>query len=157
MDELSPFPPLPEENVPTRARLTPLQKAEFVRKTEMFSDAAVKDLFQVAAVALEAEFARGEIIFREGERANAFYLILEGEVELISAERGQREVVGSGRSFGLYAALTGEPRRVTATALKLTFVIVMEAEEFYSLLSENTEICATIIRHFALKCLSPFD
>ena len=157
MDELSPFPPLPEDTLSTRARLTRLQKDEFVRKTEMFSDVAVEDLFQVAGMALETEFAQGKVIFRDSELADTFYVIAEGEVELVSPENGRREIIGPGRCFGLYSALTRELRRATATALEPTLAIAIEGEELFILLSENTEIFATVIRHFAKKCLTPFD
>lgn len=157
MDDLSPFAPLMEAKVSPEARLTALQKVECVRRAEIFSEVVVEQLFQLAMVAREARFARGQIIFRAGEPADAFYLIVEGEVELSSADGGLREVVGSGRSFGLYAVLAREPRRVSATAQQATLAIAIEAEDFNSLLSDNTEIFAGVLRYFAQKCLRPYD
>ena len=156
MDDLSPFAPLMEAKVSPEARLTALQKVECVRRTEIFSEIVVEQLFQLAMVAREASFARGQIIFRAGEPADAFYVIVEGEVELSSAD-GLREVVGSGRSFGLYAVLAREPRRFSATARQATLAIAIEAEDFNSLLSDNTEIFAGVLRYFAQKCLKPYD
>ncbi len=156
MDE-HPIPPSLEGEVSPEARLTALQKAEFARGAEMFSEASVEQLFQVAAIAREVNFARREIIFKEDGLADAFYVIVKGEVELASPEKGLREVIGPGRAFGVYAILAREPRLVTATALQETFAIAIEAEDFYSLLSDSTEIAASIFRYFARKCLNLYD
>ncbi len=156
MDEHS-FPPSLEGEVSPEARLTALQKAEFARGVEILSEATVEQLFQLAAVSREVNFARREIIFEEDGLGDAFYVIVKGEVELVSPPKGLREVIGPGRAFGVYAILTREPRRVTATALQETFAIAIEAEDFYSLLSDSTEIAASIFRYFARKCLNPYD
>jgi CRP-like cAMP-binding protein len=155
MDDPSLFAPLMEEKLSPKARLTALQKAEYVRRTGIFSEVAVEPLFQVASAAREAEFASGEMIFHEGQLAHAFYVIVDGEVELRSADEVQ--VVGSGCSFGLYAVLAREPRRVSAKTLQATLVITIGAEDLYSLLSDNTEIVAGVLRYFAQKCLKPSD
>jgi len=155
MDDPSLFAPLMEEKFSSEGRLTALQKAECVRRTGIFSEVAVEALFQVAAVAREAEFASGAMIFHEGEPADAFYMIVDGEVELRSADEIQ--MVGSGRSFGLHAVLLREPRRVTAKTLRATLVITVEAEDLYSVLSDNTEIVAGVLRYFAQKCFKPCE
>ena len=155
MDDLSLFAPLMQEKLSPEARLTALQKAEYVRGIGIFSEVPVEPLFQVASAAREVEFARGEIIFHEGEPADAFYVIVDGEVELRSADEVQ--MVGSGRSFGLYAVLAREPRRVSAKTLQATLVITIGAEDLYNLLSDNTEIVAGVLRYFAQKCLKPCD
>lgn len=54
--------------------------------------------------AMFQEFAQGEIIFREGDPANRFYLILEGEVTLESDGREQDPIlvqkIGAGDVLG---------------------------------------------------------
>jgi CRP-like cAMP-binding protein len=52
-----------------------------------------QELSVLAAGAKEAEFRPGELIFREGEPANRFYLIKEGQVALEAYEPGQGGVV----------------------------------------------------------------
>ena len=54
--------------------------------------------------AMETEFAEGQLIFREGDLANRFYLIAEGEVVLESNTRNGRKVtietLGQGDALG---------------------------------------------------------
>lgn len=62
--------------------------------------------FQVlAANAMLVEIAAGEVIFREGDNANRFYLIHDGEVVLESADHPERratviETIGGGDVLG---------------------------------------------------------
>lgn len=58
----------------------------------------------LAASAMQTQFAAGEMIFREGEPANRFYLIQEGCVALESAPQDREEVliqtIGAGDVLG---------------------------------------------------------
>jgi CRP-like cAMP-binding protein len=157
MDEQVPFAPLLEGGISPKLRLTALRQAELLRAVEILRESTVEQLFELAGMAHEAEFARKATIFREEDAADTFYVIVEGEVEVASPEKGLREVVGSGRSFGLYSVLTRQPRRVTATALQPTVALAIKAEDFYNLLSDDTEIVANILRCVAQKCLKPCD
>jgi CRP/FNR family cyclic AMP-dependent transcriptional regulator len=59
----------------------------------LFKDLAPRYLALLAEVAMFKEFPAGEVIFREGDPANRFYLILEGEVALESAPPDRAPVV----------------------------------------------------------------
>lgn len=65
-------------------------------------DAAL--LTPLAACAMPTEFKAGELIFREGEMANRFYLIIEGRVQLEAAAADQPGVlvdaIGAGEVLG---------------------------------------------------------
>jgi CRP/FNR family cyclic AMP-dependent transcriptional regulator len=59
----------------------------------LFKDLAPRYLALLAEVAMFKEFPAGEVIFREGDPANRFYLILEGEVALESAPPDRPAVI----------------------------------------------------------------
>ncbi|MBI1940406.1 MAG: HEAT repeat domain-containing protein, partial [Acidobacteria bacterium] len=80
MDDQTPFQPLITEAARPAARLTAFQKAEILRGVEPFSAATVEELLRLAAIAKEVHFAPGEVILREGEYADAIYLIVEGQI-----------------------------------------------------------------------------
>lgn len=52
-------------------------------------------LAALADCAMETQFAPGELIFREGEFANRFYFIIEGEVALESGPNGIAAIIGT--------------------------------------------------------------
>jgi CRP-like cAMP-binding protein len=151
MGDQTPYMPVAPGQTAPKARLTKLQKAELIRSVGIFSDAAVEELFRLAAIAQEVDFAAQETIFREGDIGDAFYLVVQGKVASVARSGTLREVSGPGEVVGLYSVLTREPRFTTATALEDTFAISIGAEDLYSLLSNNMEIVVSIFKHFVKR------
>lgn len=151
MDEQPPLHPTLDESRPQRARLTSLQKVEFMRSVDLFSQATVEELLRLAAIAGEIHFDAAETIFREGDIADALYLVLEGQVELTRAASAEAGVIAPGQAVGIYSVLTREPRYFTVRALQDTFALKILAEDFYDLLSHNTEILFSIFKLFIRK------
>lgn len=61
----------------------------------------------------------GEIVFREGDVADAMYLVLEGRVTLVAMASGHQEFLaecGADDFFGEFGVLDGLPRSAGATA-----------------------------------------
>jgi CRP/FNR family transcriptional regulator, cyclic AMP receptor protein len=135
----------------TAPRLTTLKKAEFVRGVDVFSQATVEDLYRLARLAQPLEFGPRAVVFGENDIGDAFYVLVEGKVELVSEAGKAREIAGPGEAIGLYSVLTGEPRCVTATALEPTLVLSITAEDLYSVLSNNMEIVVSVFKHFVKK------
>jgi CRP-like cAMP-binding protein len=148
MGEQIPYAPLPE--TPAGA-LTTLQKAEFLRGVEVFSQTTVEELCGLASIAREVGYTAERIIFREEDFGDAFYIVVRGRVELTSRASGGRAVAGPGQAVGLYSVLTREPHCATAKALENTLGICVGAEDLYSLLSNNMEIVAGMFRYFRRK------
>lgn len=91
----------------------------------------------------------GEIIFAEGARADAMYLVDSGEVELSQEAGRRREVlarIGPGGFFGEMALLTGRPRSATATATRNTILWVLYRNEFEDLVTRHPAIATSISR-----------
>ena len=149
-DELI-YRPTTPERTPAKARLTTLQKAEFIRRLDIFSQASVEELYQLASIARETDLAAGQVVFTEKDPGDSFHLVIEGKLELASEEQHLNETVGPGEVAGLESALTREPRGATAKAVEDTFAITIGAEDLYALLSNNMEIVASIFKHFVRK------
>ena len=68
-------------------------RAEIARHPFMhgFSEAQIATM---ADYAMEVQFSPGQLLFREGEMANRFYLLLEGEVTLEGRGNGHPAAVG---------------------------------------------------------------
>jgi CRP-like cAMP-binding protein len=126
------------------SKLTALQRAEILRNADIFSKATVEELLYLAAIASEVHFEPETTIFREGEIADALYIIIEGKVERIHPMF--REVLEPSEVFGLYAVLTGEPRYASAQALGKTYALKIGALEFFDLLSHNTEMVQSLFK-----------
>ena len=135
----------------TSIRLTTLQKAELIRKLELFSEASVEDLYRLAAIAREVEFSAEQVIYQKEDVGDAFYLIVTGRIECAAEEKGTRVVAGQGEAVGLSSVLIREARQASARALEDTFALAIGAEDFYNLLSCNSEITVSLLKYFVKK------
>jgi len=151
MGDQKPLPPTIGGESAARPVFTTLEKAEFIRSVDVFSNATVEELYRLASIGREEVFPAGWVIFQETDIADAFYLVVQGKIESVSKPGDVREVAGPGGVFGLYSALTRESRYATATALENTLAISIAAEDLFSLLSNNMEIVVSIFKHFVKR------
>lgn len=81
-------------------------------------------------------FAKGEVIFHEGDPADALHLIAKGHVSVkVTTPRGEPAilcVLGPGSLVGEYAAIAPARRSATATALDPTETMTLDYDEFAS-------------------------
>jgi small-conductance mechanosensitive channel/CRP-like cAMP-binding protein len=93
-------------------------------------------------------FARGEMICRQGESGNTFYIIKSGEVEVSTQNGTGRPVVlrqmTAGEFFGEFSLLTGEPRSATVFAIEDTEVLMMNKEDMRVMLAANSQLAEHI-------------
>lgn len=85
------------------------------------------------------EAAEGEVICREGEKGGEFYVIVKGEVRVsCDSLEGEKEVarLTHGAFFGEMAALNGDHRSATCTAVSPTELIVFPYAAVEQLFSE---------------------
>lgn len=91
------------------------------------------------AGALTSRFRKGEIIFRQGDRAGGVYFLRSGRVQVSIQLRDGRivpiAVAKAGDAVGELAALDGGPRTATARALEATVADYVPPEMFQSGLS----------------------
>ena len=84
-----------------------------------------------------AHFQKGEIIIREGEIGDRFYIIQSGEVEIVHQEPGQPEqqlaLRSAGDSFGELALLKDVPRAATVRCITPVDVIIFNRKDFLTL------------------------
>jgi CRP-like cAMP-binding protein len=76
---------------------------------------------KMASMALEVQFGRDELIFKEGEHSGLFYLILSGKVALEVSAPGRIvrvETVGAGDELGWSALLADGGKHFQARSLE---------------------------------------
>ena len=92
-----------------------LRICEFLRPIDLFKALTPQQLTDVAEHMQKRHFAAGETIIREGESGEEFFLISDGEVEVIRADHEVARL-GPGDFFGEVALISGEPRNATVVA-----------------------------------------
>lgn len=82
--------------------------------------------------------AAGDVIVREGESADRFYIITSGNVEVLQGDR-RVATLGPGEYFGEIGLLAGEPRVATVRATSLTEVLALDRTMFRSIIAGSAE------------------
>jgi NADH dehydrogenase len=81
-------------------------------------------------------FDRGEVIFREGERGDRLYIVLDGEVEVVRRAPGLGEAqlarLGVGECFGEIALVSDRPRTATVRSRTPVNVMTVDREAFHA-------------------------
>ena len=101
------------------------------------------------------QFEPGDVIFKEGEKGDLMYVLLEGAVELKKkVERGEAvlKVVDTPNDFfGEMALLDDRPRSASAIASRRTRALVVDGPTFESMILSNGKFALKIIKVLAAR------
>ncbi len=126
----------------------------FISKHPFFKGLSKSYLDLILACASEARFDPGEIIFREGERANTFYIILRGKVAieaLMAPERDPITVLNLGEGDVLGWSWLFPPHRwhFDARAIGLTKAISIDGERIRKQCEDDHDLGYELMKRFA--------
>jgi putative ABC transport system ATP-binding protein len=113
---------------------------EFLRRVPLFSGLLPNTLTEVADKMALEEFPAGEIVLRQGDPGDKFYLIRSGEAEVLVRKGAQDEPVATldeGRFFGEQALLTGEPRNASIRAKTQLELCTLGKDDFQNVLKSS--------------------
>jgi CRP/FNR family cyclic AMP-dependent transcriptional regulator len=101
------------------------------------------------APAVVRSFPRGTALFHERQAADRVLVVLQGCVKLSCVSDGGKEVVlairGPGDLLGELAAIDGEPRSATATALEPVEALSLSAGDFRSFLEAHPRVALALL------------
>ena len=101
----------------------------------MLSGSKLRSLrLKVTTITFEAE----QIIFKQAEQGDCFYIIKEGEVDIIKDEKVLRTIFPS-NYFGERSIIMNEARTATARSRTRSVIWVLSREDFLSIVDENIQ------------------
>jgi len=106
-----------------------LRICEFLRAVDLFRALTPVQLTAVAEKMTKRHFAPGETIIREGESGEEFFLISDGEVDVVRADHEVARL-RRGEFFGEVALISGEPRNATIVATEPLDTFVLGKSDF---------------------------
>ncbi len=103
-------------------------------------------LLELSEFGERRELAAGDALYRAGEARWDFYVVIEGEVEVVREDETQQLVVvyGPGQFVGELGLLTGQRTYLTARATREGVVLVILHDEFRRLMATKPTISDTI-------------
>jgi uncharacterized protein YhbP (UPF0306 family) len=114
--------------------------AEFHRQRmySVFSDLPAISTESLSAILQTMKADAGEVIVREGGPADKFFIVIEGEVEVLRGENATEIArLGPGHFFGEVAIMRDLPRSATVKATQPTTLLSMERDTFRDLVAQS--------------------
>lgn len=106
----------------------------------VFRELPAADIATIAAKLQTLEVDAGEVIVRQGGPADKFFIVVDGEAEVVREGEDKTEplnVLGRGDFFGEIAILRDMPRTATVRALTPVTLLAMERDAFRSLVAQS--------------------
>ena len=138
------------------------ETADLVASTQLFQSFGPSDLEELAVITEEMVLPAGEVLFREGDRADSMFVIARGAVHVLKNIRGKETVVqvlGGGDIIGEMSLLGGTRRTACIRAVNTVTLGKITREAFLRLLGKQPELCQHTYEGFARRsfanCILP--
>jgi class 3 adenylate cyclase len=128
------------------------EKIQVLESVAMFMQVPRALLEQVAKDLEEFSIPAGYPLIRQGDRADALYVLKSGRLQVHLGDIVVREMAGVA-VIGEYALLLGEPRTASITSLDECTLYRLEAEVFRDKLLGNLEITLAILKTLASRII----
>jgi CRP-like cAMP-binding protein len=129
-------------------------EVDLLRKIPLFKNIDTAKLKLLAFTSERLTFAKGAVLFQEGERGDSAYLILTGKVDvsvstpngsIIIANINQHNIVGE-------MALLGDmPRTATVIASEPLETLRIKKDQFFQMLRDLPQMTLEIMRELAVR------
>jgi putative ABC transport system ATP-binding protein len=120
---------------------------EFLRRYPLFADLQTSTLTEVADKMMVEEAQPEDVVIRQGDPGELFYLIRSGRVDVIVEENGEKRKVaelGEGQYFGEAALLRDEPRNATIVARTKCLFYTLGKVDFKQVLDRSKSFDAEV-------------
>jgi CRP-like cAMP-binding protein len=131
-------------------------KADALGRAPLFEGLSRDELKELAKLSEDLEVPEGKVLCREGETAQEFFVIVDGEVDV--TQDGERvATLSDGDFFGEIALLEDIPRTATVTATAPLRFFVLTRQAFWSLIERQPEVERKVLRALAKRVLASTD
>jgi CRP/FNR family transcriptional regulator, cyclic AMP receptor protein len=132
-----------------------VENIELLRGVTLFSRLSPDHLRLLGAGLGTRTFARGQMIFHQGDQGELLYLIVRGQVRIFTiSQLGQElsvKVFRDGDFFGELALLDGQPRSAGAQAMRATTTLALHRDVFRETIRAYPEIALTVLEELSSR------
>jgi CRP-like cAMP-binding protein len=128
-------------------------KAASLKRSPLFEDLSKRELADLARQSEDIEVPAGKALCSEGDTAQEFFVIVDGEVEVtkngrLLATRGPGDIIGE------IALLANVPRTATVTAKTPLRLFVLTGQALLGLVDANPQVERKVLRALARRVAS---
>jgi len=125
-----------------------MDQKELLKNFYLFTGVTSNDLQALEAITERKVYIAGDLVYGEGEVANALFLVEMGTVDIVP--KGKETVfatIGSGQGFGELAFFEGGVRPASASTRERTHLLRIPYERLSKVLSERPELALIVYRN----------
>jgi CRP-like cAMP-binding protein len=125
-----------------------MDQGELLKKFHLFIGVSSKDLQALEAIVERKGYTAGDLVYNEGDVADALFLIEMGTVDILP--KGKETVfatIGSGQGFGEAAFFEGGMRPASAYTRERTYLLRISFEQLSKMLAERPELALLVYRN----------
>jgi CRP/FNR family transcriptional regulator len=123
--------------------------ARVFRSFPMFQGLTDEEVALLLPLARVRTFARGDVIFKEGDPPAHLWLVVRGMVKIVR-RAGERdlimEILGPKETFGEVAVYDGIPYPATAVSAEATTVLSLPRDDFFAALERHPGLARGLLR-----------
>ena len=124
----------------------PPAAAAVPREYTLFANLSPEQRREVEGLLRPLQIRAGETVVRKGEPGAALYLVVDGEVEVLSEEDGFRlTTLHAGQDFGSLALLSGAPRSASVRAVTDVDLRVLSIADLRALSNQSTDSAYVVL------------
>jgi HEAT repeat protein len=130
----------------TLKTLSIMERILFLRRVALFAEMSPGDLKQVASIASEMFYPDGVYLAHSGESGDEMYIIVSGEVQVLSEAGTEIVRRGAGEYVGEMALISQEPRMASLMAAGDVRTLCINQKQFHGILRERPETGLAVMR-----------
>ena len=116
----------------------------------LFRGVSQQGLEQLRAAGRLCKLSRGQVLFCQGDQADAFYVVCSGCIALgLDSANGRELVINEmrpGDGFGELGLITGHPRSTNAEAAEASVVLAMPRRDFMAVLQSEPALTRNLLQ-----------
>lgn len=132
-----------------------MHKKQIIETSILFGGLPSQQIEDLAGIAVEKTFQRGESIFFEGDKGIGFYMVGEGKVKIYKVSPAGKEhilhIFGEGEPFGEVPVFYGKPFPASAEALLKTQTLFFPRDRFIHLIEANPSIALSMLAVLSMR------
>ncbi len=125
---------------------------DLIKSVEIFEGLETRDINKVLKVATGKAYKANQEVFREGDKGDCFYLIIEGKVritkQLADGRIEEVALLKTGDYFGEMSLLDGEPRSAGVVATEDSKLLEIRNSQFIKLIMEDDNFARKVLWAF---------
>ena len=138
------------------SRSTPLaDKLAFLKQVPLCAHLADQELITFSQDLKLREYAKGQIVFEQGDQGHSLYIVLSGKVRVFRLTPSGLEttltILGTGDLVGEFAAIDDQPRSASARAIGKCALLQISAETFSGHVRELPKLALGLMQVLVAK------